>query len=157
MRQSFPGVIGWTRSTGNGLKALFYLKVFLNIITQWSCSAFSGSLWEMPDSNPGPLPKKSGALPKSQHISCKKYRYLISRHRYRCTVPHFQEGRQLCLALFDEHMWVLLLHQRSVRFWYVARRPDKLRKTKACTFGYLGMSIGIFESDYNYSTRTYGG
>ena len=31
----------------------------LHIITQWSCSA-SGSLWEMPVSNPGPLPQKSG-------------------------------------------------------------------------------------------------
>ena len=27
-------------------------------ITQWSCSA-PGLLWEMPDSNPGPLPQKS--------------------------------------------------------------------------------------------------
>ena len=41
---------------------------FFYIITQWSCSA-SGSLWEMPDSNPGPLPQKSGALPMSHHIS----------------------------------------------------------------------------------------
>ena len=36
------------------------------IISQWSCSA-SGSLWEIPDSNPGPLPQKSGALPMSHH------------------------------------------------------------------------------------------
>ena len=35
--------------------AIFY------IIRQWSCSV-SGSLWEMPDSNPEPLPQKSGAL-----------------------------------------------------------------------------------------------
>ena len=35
---------------------------------QWSCSA-SRSLWEMLDSNPGPLPQKSGALPMSHHIS----------------------------------------------------------------------------------------
>ena len=32
-------------------------------ITQWSCSVL-GSLWEMPDSNPGPLPQKSGARPQ---------------------------------------------------------------------------------------------
>ena len=31
-------------------------------ITPWSCSA-PGSLWEMLDLNPGPLPQKSGALP----------------------------------------------------------------------------------------------
>ena len=37
-------------------------------ITQWSCSA-PGSLWEMPNSNPGPLPQNSGALPMSHHIS----------------------------------------------------------------------------------------
>ena len=36
--------------------------------SQWSCSAL-GSLWEMPDSNPGPLPQKSGALPMSHYIS----------------------------------------------------------------------------------------
>ena len=30
--------------------------------SQWSCSA-SGSLWEMPDSNPVPLPQKSGEPP----------------------------------------------------------------------------------------------
>ena len=36
-------------------------------IEQWSCSA-PGSLWEMPDSNPGLLPQKSGALPMSHHI-----------------------------------------------------------------------------------------
>ena len=38
------------------------------MISQWSCSA-SGSLWEMPDSNPGPLPQKSGVLPMCYHIS----------------------------------------------------------------------------------------
>ena len=37
------------------------------IMTQWACSA-SGSLWEMPDSNPGLLAQKSGALPMSHHI-----------------------------------------------------------------------------------------
>ena len=37
-------------------------------MTQWSCSA-SGSLREMPDSNPGLLPQKSGALPLSHHIT----------------------------------------------------------------------------------------
>ena len=42
-----------------------YPEIFY-IITQWSSSA-SGSLWEMPDSNPGP--QKSGALPMSHHIS----------------------------------------------------------------------------------------
>ena len=40
---------------------LFYPEIFY-IIKQWSCSA-SGSLWDMPDSNPAPLPQKSGALP----------------------------------------------------------------------------------------------
>ena len=38
-------------------------------ISQWSCSASAGSLWEMPDTNLGPLPQKSGALPLSHHIS----------------------------------------------------------------------------------------
>ena len=38
------------------------------IITQWSCST-SGSLWKMPDSNPGLQPQKSSALPLSHHIS----------------------------------------------------------------------------------------
>ena len=42
-----------------------YTKIYY-IISQWSCSA-SGSLWEIPDSNPGPLPQKSGALPMSHH------------------------------------------------------------------------------------------
>ena len=37
-------------------------------MTQWSCSA-PGSLREMPDSNPGLLPQKSGALPMSHHIT----------------------------------------------------------------------------------------
>ena len=44
-----------------------YPEIFY-FITHWSCSA-SGSLWEMPDSNPGPLPQKSGALSMSHHIS----------------------------------------------------------------------------------------
>ena len=44
-----------------------YTEIYYNI-SQWSCSA-SGSLWEMPDSNPGPLPQKSGVLPMSHHIS----------------------------------------------------------------------------------------
>ena len=49
-----------------------YPEIFY-IITQWSRRA-SGSSWEMPDSNPGPLPQKSGALPMamSHHISHKK-------------------------------------------------------------------------------------
>ena len=38
-------------------------------ISQWSCSASAGSLWEMTDTNLGPLPQKSGALPLSHHIS----------------------------------------------------------------------------------------
>ena len=38
------------------------------IILQWSCSE-SGSLWEMPYSNPEPLPQKSGAQPMSHHIT----------------------------------------------------------------------------------------
>ena len=37
-------------------------------MTQWSSSA-SGSLGEMPDSNPGSLPQKSGVLPMSHYIS----------------------------------------------------------------------------------------
>ena len=37
-------------------------------ITQWSFSA-SGSLWEMPDSNPDLCPLKSGAILMSHHIS----------------------------------------------------------------------------------------
>ena len=37
-----------------------YPEIFVHY-SQWFCSA-SGSLWEMPDSNPGPLPQKSGAL-----------------------------------------------------------------------------------------------
>ena len=41
-------------------------------ITQGSCRAL-GSLWEMLDSNPGPLPQKSGALPMSHHISMSHY------------------------------------------------------------------------------------
>ena len=51
-----------------------YPEIFY-IITQWSCSA-SGSLWEMPDSNPRHLPQKCGALPMSHHIS--KYYYFYS-------------------------------------------------------------------------------
>ena len=41
--------------------------ISLPILTQWSCSA-SGSLWEMPDLNPGPVPQKSGALLMSRHL-----------------------------------------------------------------------------------------
>ena len=37
-------------------------------ISQWPCSA-PGSMREMPDSNQGLLPPKSGALPMSHHIS----------------------------------------------------------------------------------------
>ena len=54
---------------------------FFYSITQWSCSA-PGSLWELPDSNPGLLPQKSGALPnepphllESQHISISAFIY----------------------------------------------------------------------------------
>ena len=49
---------------------------FVYIITQWSCST-SGSSWKMLDSNPGPLPQKSGALPMSHHISS-DYSYRLS-------------------------------------------------------------------------------
>ena len=59
----------------NGLTFLLFclrgcLPLYLEMLqyTQWPCSA-SGSLWEMPDSNPGPLPKMSGALSTSHHIS----------------------------------------------------------------------------------------
>ena len=44
-----------------------YPEIFV-LYSQWFCSA-SGSLWEMPDSNPGPLPQKSAALAMSHHIS----------------------------------------------------------------------------------------
>ena len=44
---------------------IFFCRFFFYIITQWSCSA-SGSLREMTNSNPGPLPQK---LPMSHHLS----------------------------------------------------------------------------------------
>ena len=34
------------------------------------------SLWEMPDSTPGPRPQKSGALPVSHQISCESPHHL---------------------------------------------------------------------------------
>ena len=50
------------------------VEVFLSTlrfysITQWSSCSAPGSLWGMPDLNPGPLTQKSGALPMSHHIS----------------------------------------------------------------------------------------
>ena len=59
------GTIGSFFASGFGF--LLFYEIFY-IITQWSCSA-SGSLREMPDSNLGPLPQKSGSLPMSHHIS----------------------------------------------------------------------------------------
>ena len=56
-----------------------FASLLLNFLhyycTQWSCSA-SGSLSERPDSNPGPLLQKSGALWMSHHISICRKRYL---------------------------------------------------------------------------------
>ena len=46
----------------------FHSTFRLYCITQWPCSA-PGSLWEMPDSNPGCLSQKSAALRISHHDS----------------------------------------------------------------------------------------
>ena len=54
-------------SQGQGRFPSLYPEFFY-IITQWSCSA-SGSLGELPDSIPEPLPQKSGVLPMSHQIS----------------------------------------------------------------------------------------
>ena len=51
---------------GGGLP--LYPEIFTVCITKWTCSA-PGPLREMPDSNPGPLPQKSCALPLTHHIS----------------------------------------------------------------------------------------
>ena len=66
-------------------------------ISQWSCSA-SGSLWEMPDSNPGPLPQKSVAL----RIFLLHWKSLIVRG-FLHTVSAFCEYSTytlLCIAVF---------------------------------------------------------
>ena len=56
--------------------------VFLHYYTQWSCSG-SGSLWETPDSNPGPLPMShhipncAKQIPKSWILCfCKSTAYI---------------------------------------------------------------------------------
>ena len=48
--------------------------------TQRFSSVSSGSLWEMPDSNPEPLPQKSAVLPMNHRISiiCLIYLYVYS-------------------------------------------------------------------------------
>ena len=49
-------------------KSLLCPEILQCPIVQRFCNA-PRSLWEMPDSNPEPLSRKSGALPMSHHIS----------------------------------------------------------------------------------------
>ena len=58
------------------------------------CSA-SGSLWEMPDTNPGPLPQKSGPLPDSHHIS------FHFRNRKRIFTKRDDDYRTKCVKFYN--------------------------------------------------------
>ena len=58
----------------SGVGFPLYPEIFLHY-SQGSCSTL-GSSWEMPDSNPGPLPQKSGPLAMSHHISVLHFFFL---------------------------------------------------------------------------------
>ena len=75
-------------------------------ITQWSCSA-SGSLCEMPDSNPGLLAQKSGALPMSHIISIKIMTIYIQNNRgHNRTSGTRQSAPLLCTVGWDDYQFL---------------------------------------------------
>ena len=81
-------------------------------IVQRFCNA-PRSLWEMPDSNPEPLSRKSGALPMSHHISKSLHMLNIpvpTVHNFFSTVEIV--SRCLLFWILDFGCWMLKIKNR---------------------------------------------